>query len=84
MPTPHARATIITPPDTEAVIEELMQVTGRHKSAVLKEALDLGLAAMRDNNGLTSSKRLVAMTKDELAALMDDWLKKALVNSREQ
>jgi|GEM_PF-3099238 len=70
MPTPHGRVTIITPPDTEVSIADIMKATGHHKSAVLKEALDLGLIALKDKHQLTSSKRVSEMTEEQLRAIV--------------
>ena len=70
MPTPHGRVTIITPQETEVAIADLMEATGRHKSAVLKEALHLGLTALKDKHNLTSSKRVSEMTEEQLRAIV--------------
>jgi hypothetical protein len=78
MPTPHGRVTIITPPETEVAIAELMKATGRHKSAVLKEALDLGLTALKDRHQLTASKRVSEMTEDQLRAIVRQEIATAL------
>jgi predicted DNA-binding protein len=80
----HPRLSVTLHPSVEESIEKLMEATGLHKSAIIKEALEVGINSIEHKYGLTTSRRVSEMTQDELAALMDDWLKKALTNNREQ
>ncbi len=42
MPTKHSRISAMVYPETDTVIEELMKLTGHHKGAIVREALEAG------------------------------------------
>ena len=42
MPTKHTRIGAMVYPHTDAEIEQLMKLTGHHKSAIIREALEVG------------------------------------------
>jgi hypothetical protein len=42
MPTKHTRIGAMVYPHTDADIERLMELTGHHKSAIIREALEVG------------------------------------------
>jgi hypothetical protein len=70
MPTPHPTQSVILYPQIQAAIAKLMQATGQHKSAVLKEAVEVGLSVLQDRHGLTSSKRVSEITEDQLRSIV--------------
>ena len=42
MPTKHSRISAMVYPETDSVIEQLMKLTGHHKGAIVREALEAG------------------------------------------
>jgi hypothetical protein len=51
-----------------------MEVTGLHKSAIIKEALEVGIGVLEHKYGLVSSKRVSEMTEDNLRLLVQQEL----------
>ncbi len=70
MPSPHPTQSVILYPDVQEAIAKLMETTGQHKGAILKEALKLGLSVLEDRHGLTSSRRVSEMTEEQLRAIV--------------
>jgi hypothetical protein len=70
MPTPHPRLTVIVYPSVEESIEKLMEAADLHKSAIIKEALEVGIGMLEHKYGLTSSRRVSEMTEEQLRTIV--------------
>jgi predicted DNA-binding protein len=73
MPTKHPMLSVIIYPDTGEAIEEMMKKTGRRKSTIIKEALDIGVKAMLQSP-TAAQQKLVRSPQEQANALLEKLL----------